>query len=959
MRPHMERGLSESSDEEEPMCMRGTLPMGATDVLLGANRPSAVDLSELSAKTTGTHEDGEESSAPTLQRRNTLPLDDDKTLTDTVTDQTSEPRPVTEEVRLKSILRSEGEASITSNPLLVNPLRRPSESDLKGRRKLQGVNLERHLRFSSGGTVTSPMSKDTVGTPVVRGFHNRPRFQHNPHIRRFSIGSTDDPAISSVPLSETELGLYNLLFSRLDGKVDGMVHVDEIINVCRLLNMKLTEREVELLSQRVNDGEYFNQDDFISFMSCAKGTIPSGTWDASVNMISTVVKTVFEDSMDLGGKDRRLEYIQNATPGGGRTIDVARRWVWELSQVVTAVYYSLMVPFYFIHMHRQLDGTTGWAQVGIELFLTITSLLEMLWWFRVNLDPFSLKSFSRLLRSKTKPWILILTGIPFDFFVWAAGIHSGPVYAVAFSIRLLNMFKLHGLFKVSSDGLISAKSVKFSFGILPIIRQLLYFFVVVHVITCIFLAVNCTDDSCRSTPSFPEYQTGLYWTLYTLSSVGYGDIDVKTDEAKFLATSCFVFTIIINGWLVGKITSYMVLDTDGEHRQMMHRTLQVITHYHLPEDVIEDILSLQHHVLSKKLNLRSFTDVVEMLPVQVQEALSLYVKVQHMGQIPLFLYASAACKVALAETLRSRIIARDEYIIVEGEIGTTVYFLIHGFAEVLKNNEHIVTLTKGAVFGEMALLSDNSERAASIRSLTLCEVLYIEKREFDSIASKFPALRKQIEMVIAERRGEQPVAEPEKVKKAMLRPRQTLVGSEIKRHLRKKKMVEAGRLQAGDDDPELDGVVNERRISSESRQLSPLLSNRNEENLPRTMSESLLSPHPRDKINPLGAPGIPMSPTILGKAGPETADITLAMVYNKLKQVDERLGYDMERIFHNQKVIARRIKDLETRAPGGRWGFTDSYPTRTPRKDFEDNDAMSPHRTIVKYNSREGFQYHM
>ena len=62
-------------------------------------------------------------------------------------------------------------------------------------------------------------------------------------------------------------------------------------------------------------------------------------------------------------------------------------------------------------------------------------------------------------------------------------------------------------------------------------------------------------------------------------------------------------------------------------------------------------------------------------------------------------------------------------IVVEGEEGNAMYFLSHGFAGVTIENRHIAILSKGSFFGEMCLLIPGNQRAATVSSATLCELL--------------------------------------------------------------------------------------------------------------------------------------------------------------------------------------------------------------------------------------------
>ena len=80
---------------------------------------------------------------------------------------------------------------------------------------------------------------------------------------------------------------------------------------------------------------------------------------------------------------------------------------------------------------------------------------------------------------------------------------------------------------------------------------------------------------------------------------------------------------------------------------------------------------------------------------------------------------------------------RDEWLFREGDHADGVYVVRVGHLEVIRDgpdaHETVNTLTRGAVLGELALLSD-SHRSASIRALRDTELLQIERTHFDVAA---------------------------------------------------------------------------------------------------------------------------------------------------------------------------------------------------------------------------------
>ena len=223
---------------------------------------------------------------------------------------------------------------------------------------------------------------------------------------------------------------------------------------------------------------------------------------------------------------------------------------------------------------------------------------------------------------------------------------SSSITKLGYCIRISHLLKLNSFYSLEGAHMISRETVRSAFGWFPLLRFSLWAAFGIHFIACTREMINCHEIHCDGF-TFERYEVSLYWTLYTLSSVGYGDIEVRGVKSRLLANCGFVAAILWNGILVGKIASFMVLDTAGEHRQLMSRTAQVIQHYHVPGAITDDILTLQQHLLSQKIRLRSVVEVVNLLPPVVQESMCIYIKVEALNRLPIFSQSNMRCKVCI------------------------------------------------------------------------------------------------------------------------------------------------------------------------------------------------------------------------------------------------------------------------------------------------------------------------
>jgi ATP-binding cassette subfamily B protein len=117
-----------------------------------------------------------------------------------------------------------------------------------------------------------------------------------------------------------------------------------------------------------------------------------------------------------------------------------------------------------------------------------------------------------------------------------------------------------------------------------------------------------------------------------------------------------------------------------------------------------------------------------------------------LSEMPLFKDVDASTLTELATLFATEQIPEDRDIICEGDPGDRFYILVRGKAEVLKASKRAAVLQDGDYFGEIALLS-NRPRNATVRSLTPCVCLTLQRDRFRAMLDRSAPLRERMEQV--------------------------------------------------------------------------------------------------------------------------------------------------------------------------------------------------------------------
>ncbi len=107
----------------------------------------------------------------------------------------------------------------------------------------------------------------------------------------------------------------------------------------------------------------------------------------------------------------------------------------------------------------------------------------------------------------------------------------------------------------------------------------------------------------------------------------------------------------------------------------------------------------------------------------------------------------------VARLLRPRLAVPEERLIAAGDRGDAMYFIASGVVAVKgpgQSSGPPILLTRGDFFGEMALVLDQP-RQADVVALSYCQLLVLERRDFQGLVRSHRAIRTQIERAVADR----------------------------------------------------------------------------------------------------------------------------------------------------------------------------------------------------------------
>lgn len=274
-----------------------------------------------------------------------------------------------------------------------------------------------------------------------------------------------------------------------------------------------------------------------------------------------------------------------------------------------------------------------------------------------------------------------------------------------------------------------------------------------HLIACGWLVAA---ESPKGLAPFERYVWAVYWTITTLTTVGYGDITPAGTDQRIFVIVVEMFGAALYGLIIANVASLVAsLDiAKSRFRERVDRVNSFLSYRRVPGSLREKVNNYYAYLWDSSRGYDESESLAD-LPQPLRTEISLYLNRELIDKVPLFRGASDGLLRELVLSLRPLVFLPESYIVRRGEIGTEMYFISRGSVAVLAQDEQseIVTLSDGQFFGELALLF-STDRSASVVAKEYCDIYSLHKRTFDRIIANYPDFAATIEREADRRRSE-------------------------------------------------------------------------------------------------------------------------------------------------------------------------------------------------------------
>jgi CRP-like cAMP-binding protein len=347
------------------------------------------------------------------------------------------------------------------------------------------------------------------------------------------------------------------------------------------------------------------------------------------------------------------------------------------------------------------------------------------------------------LRYVTKIWFVmdVASTLPFQYIyrAFTGKLHTSQAFGFLNLLRLWRLRRVSELFKRLE------KDSFFSYFWTRLCKLICVTLFAVHLAGCVYywlaahhknaentwIGLEVTDFKHKSI--WLGYIYSMYWSIVTLTTVGYGDLHAVNTEEKVFNMCYMFFNIGLTAYIIGNMTNLIVHSAVKTFymRDAINEILRYASTNRLPEGLREQMLA--HLQLKFKTAELQQEEVLDTLPKAIRSSIAEHLFRSTVEKAYLFKGVSEDLIIQLVSDMKAEYFPPKVEIILQNEIPTDFYILVSGSVEVLKYNngveQSLLKIGSADMAGEIGVMF-NIPQPFTVRTKRLSQVIRISHHHF-------------------------------------------------------------------------------------------------------------------------------------------------------------------------------------------------------------------------------------
>ncbi|XP_067432475.1 potassium voltage-gated channel subfamily H member 4 isoform X2 [Thunnus thynnus] len=236
-----------------------------------------------------------------------------------------------------------------------------------------------------------------------------------------------------------------------------------------------------------------------------------------------------------------------------------------------------------------------------------------------------------------------------------------------------------------------------------------------------------------------SYIAALYFTLSSLTSVGFGNVCANTDSEKIFSICTMLVGALMHALVFGNVTA--IIQRMYSRRSLYHTRMKdlkdFICVHRLPQQLKQRMLEYFQTTWSVNNGIDA-NELLHDFPDELRADIAMHLN-KDILQLPVFKGASRGCLRSLSLHIKTSFCVPGEYLIRQGDALHASYFVCSGSLEVLKDGMVLAILGKGDLIGSDLPGPDQVTKTnADVKALTYCDLQYISVRGLREVLELYP-----------------------------------------------------------------------------------------------------------------------------------------------------------------------------------------------------------------------------
>ncbi|KAL3829978.1 hypothetical protein ACJIZ3_018780 [Penstemon smallii] len=320
-------------------------------------------------------------------------------------------------------------------------------------------------------------------------------------------------------------------------------------------------------------------------------------------------------------------------------------------------------------------------------------------------------------------------------------------------LRMYGLFNMLRLWRLRRVGALFARLEKdrnFNYFWVRCAKLICVTLFAVHCAGCFFYLLAAHHHDPQNTwiaeplPDFLQrsiwdrYVTSTYWSITTLTTVGYGDIHAVTTKEKVFDIFYMLFNLGLTAYIIGNMTNLVVHGTSKtrQFRDTIQAASSFAQRNQLPVRLQDQMLS--HLCLKFRTDSEGLLqqETLYSLPKAIRSSISHFLFYSLVDKVYLFRGVSNDLIFQLVSEMKAEYFPPKEDVILQNEAPTDFYVLVNGAVDllVMKNGiEQVVGEAKtGELCGEIGVLCYRPQ-LFTVRTKRLSQLLRLNRTAFLNI----------------------------------------------------------------------------------------------------------------------------------------------------------------------------------------------------------------------------------